>query len=552
MRRLKNENGITLVSLAVTIAVMMILAVTISASLEPTIELKKYNSIKEDIIALTEEIKLYYLENGTLPVVKNLDGTYDTTKVYNLDDYGVPTEDRNPNDSGNYYFIKVALLNDINLNNGLGNTNSDYTTDDVYVVNEKSLTVYYLQGAVLNGKKHYTIVDDFAGGSYAEDYYAKTDLPIISAVTTESNGKSKYLAGIGDTITLKMLTNYELTTTPTVTINNETVEVTWDGNIGTATYTVPETYDTTQYGTKIPLSISNYSADNRVGEEITDVNFGQGVYSYAKPFIELYKLGLVKIGNYVNYTYDTVTEGYLLLAKYSGYDSNQTVAQSSTILKWKILNIDEENEKVDLISETATDNTVYFQGALGYNNGVYLLNDICKKLYSNSTLGITARSINLADTEKNLTETGIAARKAYKVSDSKIQYGGTKTYTGSYSYYPNLYANQLGAGINTTTVTSPSDMTVPDPYDESNPLITAPTTETSTQASTGGLTVTTTEYPNMAPFDETNYGAAGNLLYSNGKRYWVASHCTACGSTVAYFGLRVGGAYMGNWRNTTL
>ena len=97
-------------------------------------------------------------------------------------------------------------------------------------------------------------------------------------------------------------------------------------------------------------------------------------------------LSTLAIGDYVNYTYDTEdSDGnaltYSLLSTQSGY-TDQTVAQSSTTLKWKILNIDEENGTIDLVSATPSDNTVIFKGALGYNNGVYLLNDMCAELYS--------------------------------------------------------------------------------------------------------------------------------------------------------------------------
>lgn len=277
MKKIRDNHGITLISLAVTIVIMMILAVSLTASMTSTIELKKYNSVKEDIIALTEEVKVYYIKNLSLPVYNET--TIDIpNKVYE--------KDRNPNDSGNYYPINVDVLSsDLSLNLGEGNKKQNFTTDDLYVVNEKSLTVYYVQGAMLDGERHYTIVDDFSGASFAEEYYSKVDLPIISVVTMESNGKDKMSAGIGDTVTLKMLSNYELTTSPTVTINNENVTVTWNGKVGTATYTLPETYDTNLYNTKIPFSISNYSADNRTGEEISDVTFGQGVYSYAKSFL---------------------------------------------------------------------------------------------------------------------------------------------------------------------------------------------------------------------------------------------------------------------------
>lgn len=275
MKNLKSEKGITMVSLVVTIVVMVTLVVTINASMAPTIELNAYNNIKEDIIKLSEEVKVYYLNNGELPV--------DKSKTYTLNNYGISVKDINPNDSGNYYPIKINLLNGIELNNGAGNKNSNYNTDDVYVVNEASLTVYYLKGAVLDGNRHYTIIDDYSGGSYAENYYTKVNLPIISVVTMESNGTNKNLAGAGDTITLKILSNYEFTTNPTVMINSEVVGVTWDGLRGTATYVLPEkTEDNYEYNQKVSFSIYNYAADGKTGENITEVTFGEGVYTYAK------------------------------------------------------------------------------------------------------------------------------------------------------------------------------------------------------------------------------------------------------------------------------
>ena len=94
-------------------------------------------------------------------------------------------------------------------------------------------------------------------------------------------------------------------------------------------------------------------------------------------------LSKYNIGDEVAYTYDTVSGGYSLTAAKSGYTSDQTVAQSSTTLKWKIINKDESKGTIDIVSAEPTSNTVYFRGALGFNNGVYLIYDICEKLYSN-------------------------------------------------------------------------------------------------------------------------------------------------------------------------
>ncbi len=249
-------------------------------------------------------------------------------------------------------------------------------------------------------------------------------------------------------------------------------------------------------------------------------------------------LSKYNIGDEVAYTYDVVSGGYSLTAAKSGYTSDQTVAQSSTTLKWKIINKDESTGTIDIVSAEPTSNSVYFQGALGYNNGVYLINDICEKLYSNTAKGIKARSINLEDMEKHLTDAGFTARNAYK---SEVTYGTPKTYTSS-KKYPKLYASQIGAGITSTSVTQPDTVKTVDPYKESSKGYTTPTAETSDTAGDSGLTVTQTYY--YIPINETNYGAAAAIL-ANSNYYWVASRYVITYSSNAGFGLRVAGTNMG-------
>lgn len=264
---MREEKGITLITLAVTIVIMMILAVSFTANITSTIELEKYNKVKEDVIQLGEEIKIYYLDKGYLPI--------DKSHSYDLNN--VPEEDKNPNDSGNYYFIRVNSL-DTDLNYGDGNKNNKFNSDDVYVVDEKSLTVYYVAGATLDGKKHYTIVDSFESGGFAKEYYDSADLPIISVVTIESNGPVKSEAKIGNTITLKILTNYNFTVKPKVLIAGHEVSVNWNDNVGIATYKLTNTDNTLKNNDKINFSISDYEANGRKGDTITQVTFGSDVY----------------------------------------------------------------------------------------------------------------------------------------------------------------------------------------------------------------------------------------------------------------------------------
>ena len=249
----------------------------------------------------------------------------------------------------------------------------------------------------------------------------------------------------------------------------------------------------------------------------------------------------IKIGDSVNYTYDTASSSYTLESKYSGYSSNQTIAQT-TGLTWKVLNVDKENDTVDIISTNPTSSTVTFANILGYNNGPYFMNEICKAQYSNKTLGVNARSINLLDMEKHLTAAGIAARNAYS---SNVKYGTTKTYTSN-TKYPSLYANQKGAGPNITAADASAKITQPktdagnDPYEESKPIATTEPTTDNTSGTGSPLTVTQTFY--SIAIDNTNYGTASTVL-ANGTPFWVAARCVNTSSDIAYFGLRYAYTY---------
>ena len=259
-----------------------------------------------------------------------------------------------------------------------------------------------------------------------------------------------------------------------------------------------------------------------------------------KPKVDLSKY---KIGDSVNYTYDPASSSYTLESKYSGYSSNQTIAQT-TGLTWKVLNVDKENDTVDIISTNPTSSTVYFYNILGYNNGPYLMNEICKAQYSNKTLGVNARSINLLDMEKHLTADGITARNAYQYDSSTAKYGTTKTYPSN-TKYPSLYANQKGAGPNITEAEASKKITQPDttkgndPYEESKPIVPKGTTEPTNDSTYGTgnpLTVTQTYY--YRPINDTNYGTASSIL-ANSTKFWVAARDVHTRSDYATFGLRI-------------
>ena len=59
---------------------------------------------------------------------------------------------RNVNDNNVYYVIDISLLDGVSLNMKL-----DFTGDDVYIMNEKSHTVYYPKGLTIKNETYYTL-----------------------------------------------------------------------------------------------------------------------------------------------------------------------------------------------------------------------------------------------------------------------------------------------------------------------------------------------------------------------------------------------------------
>ena len=288
---------------------------------------------------------------------------------------------------------------------------------------------------------------------------------------------------------------------------------------GTYKFTVTGTVNGTTYTKEVSVTVNQFK--NSILEDIN-----------------------IKIGDSVNYTYDSAGS-YSLSSAYSGdYKSNnQTIAQT-TGLTWQVLNVDKENDTVDIISTNTTSSTVYFRDILGYNNGPYFMNEICKAQYSNKTLGVEARSINLLDMEKHLTADGITARNAYQYDSSTAKYGTTKTYPSN-TKYPSLYANQKGAGPNITEAEASKKITQPDttkgndPYEESKPIVPKGTTEPTNDSTYGTgnpLTVTQTYY--YRPINDTNYGTASSIL-ANSTKFWVAARDVHTRSDYATFGLRI-------------
>ena len=311
---------------------------------------------------------------------------------------------------------------------------------------------------------------------------------------------------------------------------------TYLGNTLYITFTHSITGGTTTVKPDIPYAVTkNGTYQFFVIGTVNEKEYIKRVSVTVDQFKDGVNLNDVQIGDYVNYTYDT-SASYSLSSSYSGA-SNQTIEQT-TGLTWQVLNIDKENNRIDIISTNPTSKKIAFYGTLGYNNGPYIMNSICEAQYSNKKLNVKARNISLLDMEKHLTTIGISARN--KSSSGALKYGVTST-SDYYNWYPALYEEQIGAGINVSTITQPDITKGNDPYNESIED-TEPMTD-KTNKKTSVLTVTQTSY--YISISKDNYGAAANVL-NNSASYWISARCVGSDSYVSHFGLRFAGTANGD------
>ena len=234
----------------------------------------------------------------------------------------------------------------------------------------------------------------------------------------------------------------------------------------------------------------------------------------------------IKVGDYIDYSPDataqTIYSKDKLTSTITGSSSNTSDITRDTTLKWQVLKINEDGS-MDIIG-TPTSQSIYFSNALGYNNGVYVMNDICKTLYSRS--GIEARSVNVEDFEYWLEKTG-------KTNIKGTTYNQPKTYESN-KKYPYLYQYEVGAGINSDAVGS-GTLGLSQTYKNENGYTNGITTNTSSEATGGNLTVTQTYWE--AEITKANFGEGAKVLL-NSTRYWLASRFAICSSSDADFGLR--------------
>ena len=152
---LKQENGITMVSLVVTIIILIILTSVLVFNTQDSIYIKRLNNLYNDIELLREKVSSYYNEYGEIPA---------TIKYTNISSLKNILSAKN--DIGDFYVIDLEAMQGITLNYGkdyekIKNDESNVNNyTDLYIINKNSHNIFYVNGIEVKNKteikKYYT------------------------------------------------------------------------------------------------------------------------------------------------------------------------------------------------------------------------------------------------------------------------------------------------------------------------------------------------------------------------------------------------------------
>ncbi len=194
-------------------------------------------------------------------------------------------------------------------------------------------------------------------------------------------------------------------------------------------------------------------------------------------------------------------------------DGNKNATTPTTEdLNWRIFKI--AGNEMTLISDVPTTYSLRLYGYEGYNNGVKLLNDLCKTCYSSAELGTEARSINMEDID------AVSTYNKYTYSS----YGGTSS--PSNKNYPNIYAEEKDAIVNTKAGTKESRSTQTEWYTGYSQASTW-TTKYTYYYYTMSTTYMTEKYLDLIRYKPGTH--------TNQTDYWVASRCVNGNSSERFF-----------------
>ena len=156
---LKDQKGINLISLSLTVMIILILTSMIIYNVKDNLRLEKLRNMQADIENLRDKVSSYYSQYGEIPA----DITVEYENIQKLRDAGLISQ---AVDIGDFYVVDLSAMENVTLNYGKDYKkiqNGEVTSaedinelTDLYIINEVSHNIFYVKGVEIDGEKFYT------------------------------------------------------------------------------------------------------------------------------------------------------------------------------------------------------------------------------------------------------------------------------------------------------------------------------------------------------------------------------------------------------------
>ena len=151
---IKRSKGVSLISLVITVAVILILTNIVVYNAADSLRTTKLSNMQADIENLRDKVSNYYAQYGRIPANTNIE--YTNTSNINSISEAV--------DTGKFYVIDLVAMENVTLNYGKDYSQiTESSTQeqvnqlaDLYIINETSHNVFYVEGIEAGDERYYT------------------------------------------------------------------------------------------------------------------------------------------------------------------------------------------------------------------------------------------------------------------------------------------------------------------------------------------------------------------------------------------------------------
>lgn len=139
--KIKQEKGITMIALAITIIILIILTNILIYNTRDNVQIEALTNLYNDIELLREKVSEYYNEYGQIPAKIKYSNTSHLSNILSKN-----------NDTGDFYVIDLEAMQGISLNYGKdyekikSDIESCDSYTDVYIINENSHNIFHVKG----------------------------------------------------------------------------------------------------------------------------------------------------------------------------------------------------------------------------------------------------------------------------------------------------------------------------------------------------------------------------------------------------------------------